>query len=97
MRAPTRWTIAFSAASRSGSANTIFPTFSRSMAPSGSSTSTPNSATTAARPGVPGSTTSRAILSASMIIAPRSSSRADTSLLPDPIPPVSPTFSTGLT
>ena len=47
----------------------------------------------AASPGVPGSTTSRAILSASITTAPRAASRRDTSLLPDPMPPVSPTFS----
>jgi hypothetical protein len=55
----------------------------------------PNAATTLASPGVPGSTTSRAILSASITTAPLAASRFDTSLLPDPIPPVSPVFNTG--
>ncbi len=41
-------------------------------------------------PGVPGSTTSRAIASASTISAPRSASRPATVDLPEPIPPVRP-------
>ena len=64
----------------------------RSSSPSGPTTSRPNRATTAAKPGVPGSTTSRAIASASMITAPCSASSAATVLLPDPTPPVSPTL-----
>src|SRR5690606_11195411 len=52
-------------------------------------------ATTRASPSVPGATTSRATRSASMTTAPCPASRRATSLLPAPIPPVSPTLSTG--
>ena len=78
----------------SGSANTTAARAGRSRAPSGVSTSWPNAATTASRPGVPGSTTSRAMRSASTIRAPRAASSPATVLLPDPIPPVSPMRST---
>src|SRR5206468_12846754 len=59
--------------------------------PSAATTESPNSATTASKPGVPGSTTSRAIASASMTTAPCSASSRATVLLPEPTPPVSPT------
>ena len=47
--------------------------------------------TSAASPGVPGSTTSRASTSASTTSAPRAASSSATALLPDAIPPVRPT------
>ena len=50
----------------------------------------PNSVTSSARAGPPGSTRSRAIWSASMTTAPRSTSMPATVLLPEPIPPVRP-------
>ena len=63
----------------------------RSRVPSSASTSSPKASTTAARPGVPGSTTSRASRSASTTTAPRSVRTFATVLLPDATPPVSPT------
>ena len=57
-----------------------------------SARSRPNAATTSASPSVPGATTSRASASASMITAPSSASRAETALLPAPMPPVRPTI-----
>src|SRR5579859_3921077 len=84
---------AFSLASEPGSAKTISPSLGRSREPSAARIPGPKISTTFARPGVPGATTSLATASASMITAPRAASRADTSLLPAPIPPVSPTFS----
>ena len=84
----------FSAAREAGSANTIAPSRSRSRAPSGPSTPAPKASATRASPGVPGATTARAATSASMITAPWAASRRDTSLLPDPMPPVSPARST---
>ena len=53
-----------------------------------------SAATTCASPGVPGATTSRAITSASITTAPLLRQPPGTSLLPDPMPPVSPTLST---
>src|SRR4051812_21916545 len=91
--ATSGWTIALSALRRSSSAKTIAPSFGRSSEPSGASTSAPTSATTAASPSVPGSTTSRAIRSASTRTAPYEASSRATSLLPAPIPPVRPTVS----
>src|SRR5262245_14903045 len=92
MRAPTLgWMIAFSLARNAPSENTISASRSRSRLPSARSTPSPNSATTRASPGVPGATTSLATASASMTIAPRAASRRDTSLLPEPMPPVRPT------
>ena len=56
------------------------------------STSLPNRSTTAARPGVPGSTTSRASTSASITTAPYAQpAHRRPALLPEAIPPVSPT------
>ena len=63
----------------------------RSRAPSSVRISGPNASTTAARPGVPGSTTSRASASESITTAPSSASILETVLLPDATPPVSPT------
>ena len=63
----------------------------RSREPSGARIPSPNSATTAARPSLPGLTTSRATSSALVTTAPRSFSRAATVDLPEPMPPVSPT------
>ena len=77
-----------------GSANTIFPSASRSRLPSARSRWSPNASATAANPGVPAATTSRASASASITIAPCAASNRDTALLPDPIPPVNPTVST---
>ena len=70
------------------------PKASRSSRPSWR-TSAPKRSTIAARPGVPGSTTSRASTSASMITAPRSPSSSATTDLPEAIPPVRPTRSMG--
>src|SRR3954466_10294393 len=96
IRSPTRGcTIALSRFSASGSLKTIDATCSRFSVPSGFRTSSPNSATTRARPGVPAATTSCAAWSASTSTAPSATNRRDASLLPEPIPPVSPTRSTG--
>src|SRR5690606_34974984 len=81
------------AASFSWSAKTIEPSRARSRLPSSARTSSPKVSTTAASPGVPGATTSRAMRSASISTAPRSTSSRDTSLLPAPMPPVRPTDS----
>src|SRR4051794_40227056 len=75
----------------SWSANTIAPSAGRSRVPSSVRTVSPNSCTTAASPGVPGSTTSRASWSASTITAPSSVRITATVLLPEATPPVSPT------
>src|SRR6201996_6409539 len=91
------WTISFSLGRRPGSAKTIWPSRSRFSVPSGPRTSWPKARTSRLSPGVPGSTTARAAMSASMSTAPRAASRLDTSLLPDPMPPVSPTRSTATT
>src|SRR6476659_6985471 len=91
IQAPTRgWVMALSRARRSGSPNTISARAARSRPPAGFSTRSPNSATTARRPSVPGSTTARAPASASMTVAPSSRSISLTVLLPVPIPPVRP-------
>ena len=73
------------------SLNTSRPMAGRSSSPSGPSSSGPNSLMTAARPGVPFATTSRARASASMMTAPCSARAAETVLFPDATPPVSPT------
>ena len=83
----------FSVASASALPKAISPSFGRSSDPSSRSTPGPNASTSLARPGVPGSTTARAALSASRTTAPSAASRFETSLLPAPIPPVSPTRS----
>src|SRR6266545_2927545 len=91
-RARTRGCTIFSRRSRAtGSAKTIRPSAGRSSAPSGPSTSDPNAATTSASPSVPGATASRASRSESITTAPSSARRAATTLLPAPMPPVSPT------
>ena len=87
------WVIALSRPSAASSANTMPASFARSSDPSAASTPAPKAAVIAASPGVPGSTTARAALSASRTTAPSSASRADTVLFPEPIPPVSPTRS----
>src|SRR6266508_3093071 len=69
-------------------------TAGRSSDPSGVITSSPNSLRTSASPSVPRATTSRANWSASITTAPSSASRLATTLLPAPIPPVSPITST---
>src|SRR6266496_1192531 len=86
-------TIAFSRRRAAWSANTIEASRARSNRPSAPRTPGPNSASTACRPRPPGSTTSRAMASASTTTAPCRASRPATALLPAPIPPVSPTFS----
>src|SRR4051812_2112480 len=85
-------TIALSSARFASSPKTIAASAGRSSRPSGPTIESPNFATTASKPGVPGSTTSRAIASASMITAPCSASSLATVLLPEPTPPVSPTL-----
>src|SRR5262249_30397296 len=67
----------------------------RSSAPSSPRMSGPNSSTSFASPGVPGSTARRARSSASRITAPCSARRSATVLLPAPTPPVSATRSIG--
>jgi hypothetical protein len=74
--------------------NTMAPRRGRSSRPSPSRISGPNASTTAARPGVPGSTTSRAIASASTSTAPSSARRVATRDFPEAMPPVNPIFST---
>src|SRR5579875_449415 len=92
-RRTSGWTIELSLSRSAGSAKTSRPSRSRSSAPSAPSTPGPKAAAMRASPGVPGATTSLAATSASMMTAPRAASRRATSLLPDPIPPVSPTRS----
>ena len=67
------------------------PSFFRSSDPSGERMSVPNWPIIARRPGVPGATTSRARMSASMTGTERSFRSVETVDLPDAIPPVSPT------
>ena len=93
IRCPTSGcTIPFSVASFAGSAKTISPSRSRSSAsvgPQHLGRRTPRP-----RPRAPASLARPppcAMASASIRIAPCAASRRDTSLLPDPIPPVSPT------
>src|SRR5687767_2554424 len=81
-------TMALRSASAWGSAKTIGAMVGRSVVP--------KRATTASCAGPPGSTTSRAMRSASTITAPRSASSAATVDLPEPMPPVSPRTSTRL-
>ena len=66
-----------------------------SARPSACSTPGPNSAVTAARPGSPRATTSRATTSVSMSEAPSFTNIAPTSDLPLAMPPVRPTTSRG--
>src|SRR4051794_22611778 len=87
------WTIPLRRARASGSSKTIRATASRSSDPSAARTVSPNASTTCCSPGVPGATTSRATASASTTTAPSAASRRATSLLPEPMPPVSPTTS----
>ena len=60
------------------------------MAPSSSTISSPNAATTARQPSLPGRYTSCAAVSASITAAPRSASRPATNDFPLPMPPVRP-------
>src|SRR4051794_4288109 len=95
IRSPTRGcTIALSRLRASGSLKTIAATLSRSSVPSDRRTSAPNSSLTLASPGVPAATTSCAAWSASTSTAPSATNRRDASLLPEPMPPVSPTRNT---
>src|SRR3954454_22029752 len=95
IRSPTRGcTMALSRLRASASLKTMDATLSRSSAPSERSTSGPNSCTTLASPGVPTATTSCAAWSASTSTAPSATNRRDASLLPEPMPPVSPTRNT---
>lgn len=84
------WVMPSSAASDAGSPKTTRPRAGRSRAPSGPKTRSPKRSRICSSAGSPGSTTSRAILSASTTTAPSSASLADTVDFPDPIPPVSP-------
>ena len=72
------------------SPNTSRPIAGRSRSPSGVSRPGPNSSTTAARPGVPARTTSRARASASMTTAPSSREDLRHGALARRDPPVSP-------
>jgi hypothetical protein len=81
--------MALSLARASSSLNTIWANAGRSSSPSGPTMPAPNVSSTAANPGVPAWTTSRAARSESRMTAPCSASSADTVLLPAPIPPVS--------
>src|SRR5690606_36518425 len=84
-------TIAFSLARCASSEKTIAAKAVRFSDPSGSSTSSPKVSLIAPSPGVPGSTTWRASLSASMTTAPRAASFAATADFPEATAPVSPT------
>ncbi|MNV73283.1 hypothetical protein D3C71_1664220 [compost metagenome] len=64
--------------------------FDRFSVPSGCSTSAPKNSATEASTSCPGSMISRAMASASTSLAPLLTSRADTVLLPEAIPPVKP-------
>src|SRR5215217_468627 len=83
------WVMALSAARSASFPNTRAPSLARSNLPSAPTTPGKRSAM-AARPGVPGSTTSRASTSASSTSAPNSRSIRVTVLLPEEMPPVSP-------
>ena len=87
-----RWNSAAEQETRSspGATRTSFEGNGTSVRPS-KPASSPKASTTAARPGVPGSTTSRANWSPSMMIAPCSARSRATVLLPEAMPPVSPT------
>ena len=87
-------TMPSSRARASGSAKTRRPAPGGPARRPPSAPAGPKASTTAASPGLPGATTSRAMRSASTTTAPRSASSADTVLLPEPIPPVSPMRST---
>jgi hypothetical protein len=84
--------ISSSLSRRGGSAKTMAASLARSSEPSGLRTDSPNSAATAASPADPGATASRASASESTSTAPCFASSRATSDLPEPIPPVSPTF-----
>src|SRR5512133_177621 len=87
------WVISLSRASLPWSANTMSARAWRSIWPSGCSTPGPKCSRILHQAGVPGMTTCLAMWSASMTSAPRSASMAETVLLPEAMPPVSPTSS----
>ena len=92
-RARTRgWVIALSWARAASSLKTIRAIAGRSSAPSGR-IACGHSAAISPSPSDRGATTSRARTSASITVAPRFANAAATALLPEPIPPVSPTLS----
>src|SRR6266446_4935972 len=74
-----------------GAAKTIAPSFWRSSSPSGRRIPRPNVATISSYAGSPGTTTSRASTSASMITDPSRRKTSATVDLPVAMPPVSPT------
>lgn len=76
------------------SLNAMAASAGRFSAPSGRRISSPNASTRLFSPGVPGSTTSRAMTSPSTTTPPSSLNVADTVDLPAPIPPVNPIRST---
>ena len=90
-------TMAFSFARCAASVKMIEPSFFLSRDPSSCTTWSPKCAFILARAGVPGSTTWRAMTSASTMGSPFAFRRVDTVDLPVAIPPVKPTTeSTGL-
>src|SRR4029453_13352601 len=87
------WVISFSRASLDLSAKTMSARACRSIWPSGGRTPGPKCSRILPQAGSPGMTICLAMWSASMISAPRSASMAETVLLPEAMPPVSPTSS----
>jgi hypothetical protein len=79
-----------SAASASGSSNTMAATAARSREPSGATIPSPKRSTISSNTAVPGCCSSWTITSASTTTAPRAARAADTVDFPDPMPPVSP-------
>ena len=84
------WTIFPSATRLDSLRNTIAPRAARSSAPVSSIICSPNSCASSLNIGWPGACSSRTMASASTSVAPSSASIALTVLLPDPIPPESP-------
>src|SRR5690606_25433441 len=76
----------------SGSEKTLCRNQGRLSEPSGRSASSPKCPAMASNAGVPGSTTSRAISSASTQCTPRSPNSRTTVDFPEPMPPVNPTI-----
>src|SRR5580658_2359766 len=89
------WLMLVNRESASVSAKTIAANAARSIDPSAATTCGPNASPTARSARPPGASTRRPSSSTSMTCAPRSANRWATVLLPDPMPPVSPTISTG--
>ena len=88
------WVIASSASRDSCRRRPADASFARSRRPSASTTSAPKRSASFSSTGEPGSTTWRAMRSASTTTAPLATRRAATVDLPDPIPPVRPIICT---